>query len=445
MRFNNTGTQNTALGNYALQSNSGGSTNTATGYKSMNANSSGQGNAATGYIAMQSNVGGSWNTALGSYALNANINADGNTAIGHRALDLNTAGADNAAVGFYSLKNNTGSGNTGLGTYAGDGNTTGSNNTAVGYFSDISGVHTNATAIGYRAIVAQDNSIVLGGINGVNGATANTFVGIGTTTPTAPLHVANITATTNANAAYFESNNSGAAAAFGGPIYAKNSYTGGSDVGAVNASVLSTVAGWGIAGYYRANYTGLYSQVNPGNTGGFSTFGVQTYANGSTGATNYGIYSSAANGSTNWAGYFVGNVFATGTYTASDAILKSNIKDYDASALSKIMSLQTKSYDYNVAKYESMHLPVGEQFGFLAQDLEKVFPQLVTRAVQPAEYENGDKNGKKISDEVQFKAVNYTGLIPVLTKAVQEQQQIIDKQQKQIDELLQRVSKLENK
>ena len=92
-----------------------------------------------------------------------------------------------------------------------------------------------------------------------------------------------------------------------------------------------------------------------------------------------------------------------------------------------------------------MNLPLGQQYGFVAQDMEQIFPQLVKQAVQPAEYENGDKNSKKLSDEVSFKAVNYTGLIPILTKAVQEQQLLIEKQQKTIDDLLKRVEKLEQK
>jgi hypothetical protein len=49
---------------------------------------------------------------------------------------------------------------------------------------------TNATALGYRATVTQSNSLVLGSINGVNSATANTNVGIGTTAPKQPLDVA---------------------------------------------------------------------------------------------------------------------------------------------------------------------------------------------------------------------------------------------------------------
>ena len=60
-----------------------------------------------------------------------------------------------------------------------------------------------------------------------------------------------------------------------------------------------------------------------------------------------------------------------------------------------------------------MNLAGGTQMGFIAQEMEKVFPQLVS--IIP------DKNidGSKISD---YKGINYIGLIPVLTKAIQEQQ-----------------------
>jgi hypothetical protein len=48
---------------------------------------------------------------------------------------------------------------------------------------------TNVTALGANAAVMQSNSIVLGSINGVNSATTDTRVGIGTTTPKAKLDV----------------------------------------------------------------------------------------------------------------------------------------------------------------------------------------------------------------------------------------------------------------
>lgn len=272
----------------------------------------------------------------------------------------------------------------------------------------------------------------------------------------------------------FESSSNISHTSEGATIYANNTYAGTVDVAAVKGKVITTTKGYGIGGFFQGGYVGLWANVdntNPG-TGAFSTWGVYSTATQTTSGTNYGvsgaanagasnigvygaasgaattnygIYGFASGATTNWGGYFAGNVFTTGAYFPSDEKLKSNIRDYDASALSKIMSLQTKSYSYDVAKYKYMNLPAGDQFGFLAQDLEKLFPQLVTKAVQPAEYEKGSKNGKKLSDEVQFKAVNYTGLIPVLTKAVQEQQQIIDKQQKAIDDLLKRVEKLEQK
>jgi len=54
----------------------------------------------------------------------------------------------------------------------------------LGYYANVGSNNlTNATAIGAQAYVTQNNTLVLGSINGVNGATANTNVGIGTTAP----------------------------------------------------------------------------------------------------------------------------------------------------------------------------------------------------------------------------------------------------------------------
>jgi len=56
-------------------------------------------------------------------------------------------------------------------------------------YSSISGTLTNATAIGANSGVGLSNSLVLGSINGVNGATADTKVGIGTIFPTERLTI----------------------------------------------------------------------------------------------------------------------------------------------------------------------------------------------------------------------------------------------------------------
>jgi hypothetical protein len=61
-------------------------------------------------------------------------------------------------------------------------------------------------------------------------------------------------------------------------------------------------------------------------------------------------------------------------------------------------------------------------------------PGVVKKAVQPAEFEKHDmQKGKKLSDEVQFNAVNYTEMIPILIGGMKEQQVIINNQNKKID------------
>jgi hypothetical protein len=78
----------------------------------------------------------------------------------------------------------------------------------------------NATAIGANAQVTASNSMVLGSINGVNGATASANIGVGTTAPIYMLHVDNTGGTANNNFLRVEGpstlNSGGMAASFGG-------------------------------------------------------------------------------------------------------------------------------------------------------------------------------------------------------------------------------------
>jgi len=113
-----------------------------------------------------------------------------NSFFGSSAGVQNSSGSANVFVGFASgAANTTGIGNTFIGTFAGGGNITGTENTAIGYNSHGATGISNATTVGARAHVTQSNSLVLGSINGVNGASADTNVGIGTTAPKAKLEV----------------------------------------------------------------------------------------------------------------------------------------------------------------------------------------------------------------------------------------------------------------
>jgi hypothetical protein len=127
----------------------------------------GGGSGATAYIVLKS---GHYNTAVGYYALFANSTGNQNTAVGYHAGYGGTAGND-ANTRVDSLMTFIGANAVRSSTIL--------NTTKL----------TASTAIGANATVATSNSLVLGAINGVNGATSNTFVGIGTASPAARLHV----------------------------------------------------------------------------------------------------------------------------------------------------------------------------------------------------------------------------------------------------------------
>jgi hypothetical protein len=104
--------------------------------------------------------------------------------------------------------------------------------------------------------------------------------------------------------------------------------------------------------------------------------------------------------------------------TPSDRRLKkdiSKIKD----ALNGILSLNGVTYLYNTSKYPELGLSDEPQIGFIAQELEQVYPQLV------------------ITKDNGFKAVNYAQLVPVLVEAIKQQQAMIEDLQLQVNKLQQ--------
>lgn len=76
-----------------------------------------------------------------------------------------------------------------------------------------------------------------------------------------------------------------------------------------------------------------------------------------------------------------------------------------------------------------MNLPQTLQHGFISQEIAEVFPELTKDVVKPVFDENG-----KITSEVSFKALNYVGLISVLTAAIQELNNEIIQVRQDLDE-----------
>lgn len=163
--------------------------------------------------------------------------------------------------------------------------------------------------------------------------------------------------------------------------------------------------------------------VSGSASGSGTKYGISGHAYGS--GTKYGVYGSTSNETgVRYAGYFSGNVYTTGSYLPSDESLKSDVKMID-SALEKIMKLSPSTYHYKTEEFKKENLLEGERFGFTAQDIQRIFPQLVKEAELHSENEDSQK-------KVTFLAVNYTELIPILTKAIQEQQAVIEELRKKI-------------
>ena len=118
----------------------------------------------------------------------------------------------------------------------------------------------------------------------------------------------------------------------------------------------------------------------------------------------------------------------TGVYSAvSDRRLKKNIEPVGA-VLPRIMQLKPSKYQFNEeADSDPKH------FGLIAQDLINVFPEVVT--VHDNNAEDGGIEGLHL--------VAYSELVPILTRGIQEQQEIIDRHETTIADLTARLERLE--
>lgn len=129
-----------------------------------------------------------------------------------------------------------------------------------------------------------------------------------------------------------------------------------------------------------------------------------------------------------------GDAYSWGSWEGSDLKLKNNVSNLDGKLmLSKITNLNGKMYEFknneeleqifkniptqeNEYSHQPKNLPKGERYGFIAQEIEKEFPELV-----------------KTDPKTNLKAVNYEGMIPILLESIKEQQKMITQLQDQLN------------
>jgi hypothetical protein len=154
---------------------------------------------------------------------------------------------------------------------------------------------------------------------------------------------------------------------------------------------------------------GNVSVVNTGSNDGFD------YYNTTAGAFRFYVQAT-------------GQIAATITTIAgiSDQRLKENIRDLD-DGLASIMALQPRKFDWK----EGKGADTKNARGFIAQEFETVFPDLIDEWKDPSP-----------EGEDPYKSVR-ADLIPVLVKAIQEMKAIIDTQASTITTLTDRITALE--
>ena len=248
-------------------------------------------------------------------------------------------------------------------------------------------------------------------------------------------------------------------------VFVSQSGTASGDYYGLFSSIYwATNGGWkyGIMGVSRAQVgvaVGVKGDATPveDNTS-VDSYGIYGKAGGGSTGKNYGVFGELKSGSQNgagvygtndgiaqalsarYAGFFRGDTYVNGTiyYTnlsqTSDARLKTNITGVNDDAILKIQELRPVQYQWQQVEdvietdtltaktpHFSEDVDLSQtHYGFLAQDVQKVFPELVKE------------------DGTGYLSMNYIELIPLLVEA-------INLQQKQIEGLKAEVEELKNK
>ena len=388
---NTTGKNNTATGSLALYKNSTGSNNTASGTKALYSNTTGNSNIAIGTASLYQNTIQSYSVAVGDSALYNNgieladfPQSYYNTAFGFKSLFANKTGFSNTAIGYNSLSSNTnGLLLTAVGTDALLKNTTGRYNTATGsssLYNNITG--SDNTATGFQALVSN----ISGDLN----------VGIGSHS------------LTNNKMGHY------------------NTAIGGYSLSAITAGYGNTAIGFNI-------------QASSDSLRNTTAIGANAKINASNKVRIGDAAITVIEGQVDW------------TFP-SDARFKFNIHDDNIPGLAFINKLRPVTYQFNTQKFEE-HLVQNSpenrkqlrsdtqdyaestnriQTGFLAQDVEQVCKSL-----------NYTFSGLHVPEsKVDNYGLAYASFVPLIVKAVQEQQVIIETQNNKIELLEQKINQL---
>lgn len=327
-------------------------------------------NAVLGQNALAVNTG-YWNTAIGSQALASNTTATRNTAIGWNTLSTVTTGGSNTAIGGNALNlTTTGSQNTAVGRGALQANTWGYNNNAFGVVA-LGQLQTGYNNVAFGSAALNDATSGVGNV--VFGVMAS---------PT------QTTASFNTVIGYDTG---------WGLTTGQNNTILGSRVKSLPPTLSNTVIIADGAGNRR-----IYVDSS-GNTGiGTTAPGGFRLNITNTATANVAQF----NGS---AGTQCTVVTGTGWSCTSDESLKTNVLNIN-NGVDIINQIQGVTYNWKNDQDGAT------QHGFIAQDIQKILPELVTT----------DQNGRL--------SLNKDGIMPYIVEAVKQQSGDIGKVNSQLND-----------
>ncbi len=378
------------VGHKTTGSLSGADYNTGCGLGVLQALTTGDQNTAFGFNALYSNTYATDNTAIGFKALYNNGGSSfgyGNTATGNLALYSNTQGNYNVANGHTSLySNTTGQFNVAIGPDVLNSNIDGSHNTAVGYEALKTNTSGSAnTALGARALkTATGSSNVAVGYEALKSCTSGS---VNTACGREALEF---------NTDGYSNTALGYSAMYANTQGFENTAAGSSALQAITTGDYNTAIGFGAGLTLETGNNNIY---------------IGKYAvNTSTSVDNEVVIGNGNNNSY--------KMYASSWTNACDRNLKHAINNIPI-GLNFIKQLRPVEFVYNNANHEEKSL------GFIAQEVQQVLV---------------DMNLEKSVDLVtplnnQYLGLKTTELIAVLTKAIQEQQAMIEHQKIEIEKI----------